>query len=49
MQVSAYSPMNHPDVTSGQVREVLISSKTETFVELDAIVFYTTEVSLQRL
>ncbi|XP_012234766.2 sodium channel protein Nach-like [Linepithema humile] len=42
-KISVYNPMNHPDATSGQVREVLISPKTETFIELDAIMFHTTE------
>ncbi|XP_011151006.2 sodium channel protein Nach [Harpegnathos saltator] len=42
-KISVYDPLDHPDTTSGDVREVLVSPKMETYIDLDAIIFDTTE------
>ncbi|RLU18440.1 hypothetical protein DMN91_008797 [Ooceraea biroi] len=41
--VLLYNPMSYPDVASGRVREVIVSPRIETYLKLDATLFYTTE------
>ncbi|XP_026828089.1 sodium channel protein Nach [Ooceraea biroi] len=42
-KVLLYNPMSYPDVASGRVREVIVSPRIETYLKLDATLFYTTE------
>lgn len=45
MEISVYDPLDYPDATSGNVREILVPPKTEVYIDLDAIIFDSTEVS----
>ncbi|XP_032686205.1 sodium channel protein Nach-like isoform X2 [Odontomachus brunneus] len=42
-KISVYDPLDYPDATSGNVREILVSPKMETYIDLDAIIFDSTE------
>ncbi|XP_014481168.1 PREDICTED: sodium channel protein Nach-like isoform X2 [Dinoponera quadriceps] len=42
-KISVYNPLDYPDMTSGYVRDVLVSPKTEAYINLDAIVFDSAE------
>lgn len=49
MKILVYDPLDYPDVTSGYVREILVSPKTEIYIDLNAILFDSSEVSSQSI